>query len=257
MNSSHKKVIKNTYYSNWCDTWGYPLAYWLVKKIRNIPGLTPNKVTWTAFTLYSLGSLSLFNNYSFHNYIAAFLIMVGFVGDDMDGQLARLNKMSSNIGDFLDKVLDVLKIFIITSSAGFAAYLATGQVWYLFLGFVICFFFNFRYYIKLETMFSSISQEVGYLDKSTKVRLGLIEKIELMYQKGGNLGNFWHKNRTFFFFDEAEIALVVALGSIFQKLDIALWILAISQVGWGLYRFIERGRQINSNSVELYKPLRK
>jgi phosphatidylglycerophosphate synthase len=262
MSDIKKQVIKNTYYSNWCDNWGYPLAFWLVTKIKDIPGITPNKVTITAFIFYTLGSISLFTVYPFHQYIAAFLILAGFVGDDMDGQLARINKMSSKIGDFLDKVLDVLKIFIVTASAGAAAYLATGAVLYVYLGFVVSFFFNFRYYIKLETMFARINNDEGYLEKSNIVRSQLASEIEEMYEKKSksfveSIYVIWHKHRTFLFLDEAEIAFVIALGSIFQRIDLALWVLAIGQVLWGIFRFYERGGQIKIDSERLYYPLRK
>lgn len=262
MSDIKKKVIKNVYYSNWCDTWGYPLAYWLVTKVKDIPGITPNKVTLTAFLMYTFGAISLFYQYPYHNFIAAFLILAGFVGDDMDGQLARLNKMSSKIGDFLDKVLDVLKIFIISASAGTAAYFTTGNVLYIYLGFIICAFFNWRYYMKLETMFARINTDEGYLEKSDKVRAELIQQVEDKYEKpnkslGEKISVWVHMHRPFLFLDEAEIALIISLGAIFQRVDLALWTLAIGQIAWGIFRFYERGSQINTDSANLYKPLRK
>lgn len=262
MSDIKKQVIKNTYFSNWCDNFGYPLAFFLVNLIKDIPGITPNKVTIAAFFSYTAGSILLFYQLPYHQYLAAFLILAGFIGDDMDGQLARINQMSSKIGDFLDKALDVLKIFIITASAGTAVYLATGDVLYIYLGFIVCFVFSFRYYIKLETMFARINNDEGYLAKSDRVRSELALKIEDMYNKSNKslseyLYMLWHKNRTFLFFDEAEIAFVISLGSIFQRLDLALGILALGQIGWGLFRFYERGSQINQDSDRLYHPLRK
>lgn len=262
MNDIKKKVIKNTYFSNWCDNFGYPLAFWLVNRVKDIPGITPNKITITAFLFYTLGSILLFYDLPYHQYLAAFFIMAGFIGDDMDGQLARINHMSSRIGDFLDKVLDVLKIFIVTASAGTAAYWATGNIVYVYFGFAVCAFFNWRYYMKLETMFARINNDEDYLDKSDQIRAELIEKIDEMYEKKNQsiverLSNLWHQHRTLLMLDEAEIAFVISLGSIFQRIDLALWVLTIGQVAWGFFRFYERGSQINSDSERLYQPLRK
>jgi hypothetical protein len=67
----------------------------------------------------------------------------------------------------------------------------------------------------------------------------------------------WLKNRTIFLVGEGEIAFFVALGALFDKLDIVLYILLISQVAIGLWRFYERGVQISTNSTKLDEPIRR
>jgi phosphatidylglycerophosphate synthase len=257
-----RNVIKNTYYSNWGDIFGYPLAYALLPYVTKIKFLTPNVITLLAFSSFTIGSVSLFLNYPYHLIVAGILIPLGFVGDDLDGQVARARQLSSNIGDFLDKVLDVLKIFIITSSLGLAVYLQTNDVLYIFLGFIACFFFLFRYYIKLETMFSAMSRDNLYLEKSTTKRNELIQQIETMYETNqhsliGRVKNMFHMNRTVLFVDEAELAIFTSIGALFNRLDLALWVIALAQVIIAFYRFYERGYQLNINSEDLFKPLRK
>jgi phosphatidylglycerophosphate synthase len=257
-----KNVVKNTYYSNWGDLFGYPLAFRLLPVVTKIKFLTPNVITLLAFASYTLGSLSLFLNYPNHLIIAGILIPLGFLGDDLDGQVARARQLSSKIGDFLDKSLDVLKIFIITASLSYAVYKQSQEVLYIYLGFIACFFFLWRYYIKLETLFTQVNRDKEYLDKSSQKRKQLELNIEEMYQKNrstanGKIKNFLHMNRTIFFVDEAEFALFIGLGALLNRLDLVLWILAISQITLALYRFYERGRQISSDSPELLLPLRK
>lgn len=260
--STKEKVIKSTYFSNWADLFGYPLAYKLLPLVTEIDFFTPNVVTVISFFLYALGSIFLFLSFPYHLFLAAFLITVGYIGDDLDGQLARYKNLSSNIGDFLDKVLDVLKIYIITISLSIAVYLRTDNVLYLFLGFTACFFFNFRYYIKLETIFSRINSDPQCLLKSAQKRKDLESAIEKEYAKSPKtlwetIKVLWHKNRIIFWVDEAEFAIFISVAALFNKLEWALWILAASQVGIAAWRFFERMHQIRTSSNRLYWPMRK
>lgn len=260
---STPRVIKNKYYSNWGDIFGYPLAHAILGIATKIPFLTPNIVTLTAFVMYAFGSISLFLNYPFHEYVAAFLIIGGFVGDDLDGQLARAKKMSSKIGDYMDKVLDIIKIFIISASLGYAVYLQTNSILPIFLGFAAEFFFMWRYYIKLETMFARINHDPEYLEKSSVKRKELeaeVEnKVEAFSKQGilGHIKSFALQNRTIFLVDEAEFAIFTGIGAIFHRLDIALWIIAIAQIIIAFWRVFERGYQINTDSPNLLRPMRK
>lgn len=260
--SARARVIKSTYFSNWADLFGYPLAYNLLPLVTKIDFFTPNVVTVISFFLYALGSILLFVQFPYHLFLAAFLITAGYIGDDLDGQLARYKNLSSNIGDFLDKVLDVLKIYIITISLSFAIYLRTDNVLYLFLGFTACFFFNFRYYIKLETIFSRINSDPQYLLKSAQKRKELEGVIEKEYTKPQKspweiIRVLWHKNRIIFWVDEAEFATLTAIGALFGRLDWVLWILAVSQVIISSWRFYERASQIKTSSPRLFWPMRK
>lgn len=256
------RVVKSTYYGNWGDRIGYPLARLLAGPLSKLSFVTPNVVTLTAFALFILGCLFLVVSFPYHMITGALLIFAGYIGDDIDGQLARIKGMQSTIGDYMDKVLDVLKIFFITFFSGLSVYLTTGNILYLLLGFVACFFFNFRYYIKLESIFSALSSDEKYLEKSAKTRKEMEREMDRLYtRKAKSLKEaiqiFWIKNRTILFVDEAEFALFVSLGVILNKLDFSLWILAVSQVTLAFWRMIERGKQLHEKSKNLLLPMRK
>lgn len=250
-NPSH--IVKSSYFANWADIFGFPLAYKLLPLVLPFKFITPNVVTVTAFILYALGCLFLFLNFPYHLYFAAFLLFAGYIGDDLDGQLARARKLSSTIGDYLDKVLDVLKIFLITSSLSFAVYLQTQNILHIFLGFTACFFFNWRYYIKLETMFSRINSDPKYLEKSAIKRAQLQKSLNEI--KG--IKSFWIQNRLLFLVDEAEFVIITCLGAIFNRLDLALWAIVVTQVLIAFWRFFERGYQLKHSSDRLLWPMRK
>lgn len=262
MKNLELKVIEPPYFSNWADIFFPKIANRLVSFAAAIPFLTPNIITVISFLLYVLGSVFLFVSFPFHLILTAILFPASYVLDCLDGQLARVTKRSSNIGDYLDKVLDVLKIYIVTISLSYAVYLQTGGILPFVLGFTACFFFNFRYYIKLEAVFNRISKDSDYLKRSRELRLDLYEQRGVLYKKLnktllGKLQVFWHWNRIIFFVDEAEFVVFVSLGALFNQLVVVLWILAISQVAIGIFRFFERGYQIKTSSKRLYWPMRK
>lgn len=256
------RIVKPMYFGNWGDIWGFPLAAILLPLVTKISFLTPNVITLIAFSLYAIGSISLFLDYRYHLIVAGIFLPLGFLGDDLDGQVARARKLSSVIGDYLDKVLDVLKIFIVTASLGYAVYLQTGNALYMLLGFATCFFFNYRYYIKLESVFSSIDRDPAYLEKCSIKRNEIEENLNALHDKlwktpVGKLQSLWLKHRLIFAVDEAEIAVFTGVGALFNQLELALWILAISQVTIAIWRVFERGYQLSTYSEKLLLPMRK
>ncbi len=260
--NSKDLVVKNLYFSNWGDNLGYPLAFAVLPYVAKIPGVTPNLVTILSFFLYLTGCLLLFINVPHHLSIAGIFIILGFVGDDLDGQLARYKKMHSDIGSFLDLTLDVLKIFIISLSLGYAVYLQSQQIIHLFMGFASCFFFFFRYYIKLETIFAQILKDEKYLEKSLSKRAKLISQMNNGILKHStsfiqSVRKFVFQHKLIFVLDEAEFAILIGVFAFLNRLDIALYIFAFGQFVWAIYRWVERGYQIHTNSPRLLWPMRK
>lgn len=256
------QVITNSYFSNWGDYFCYPIALAMLPYVARVPGITPNIVSILAFFLTLIGSVLLFVNLPFHLLFAGLLLIVGFIGDHLDGQLARYKDMKSQVGDYLDKTLDVLKIFIISLSLSYAVYARSQNIIHIILGFAICFFFLFRYYIKLETMFAQINIDPLYLKKSLSKRMELVAlmKKETSFSSISltkNIRAFILRHRMLFILDEAEFAILIGIFAFLNRLDIALYVFAFGQLGWAIYRWIERGYQIHTNSPRLLWPMRK
>lgn len=261
--TSKQRVVKTFYYGNWADIWAFPLAERLLPFALRIPGITPNKVTLVGFAAYTIGSILLFmTNVPNHLLWAAFLIPFGFVMDDLDGQVARETNLYSELGNYLDKVLDVLKMFIVTASLSYAVYLNTQNILHIYLGFIATAFFYIRYYIKLESVLRQIEIDKEYLEKSGIVMKNreseLIMRHTIMEKTTrGKLRAFWEKNRTIFLVDEAEFAVFTGIGAYFNKLEAVLWILAVSQVTIFVWRFYERGQQLIHKRPTRYLFMRK
>lgn len=255
------RVVKSTYFSNWGDLFGYKIAAFFVPFLAKISFITPNIVTITAFTSYALGCILQLGSYHL-SLLGGLMVFAGYIGDDIDGQLARITKKYSTLGDYLDKVLDVLKMFLVTFFPGLGVYLKTGDPLYLALAFIACFFFMYRYYIKLESMFSAYSRDEKYFAKSSEVRVEREKEMDHLYNKkassvGEMVGILWIKNRTFFFVDEAEFAILLAIFAAFGRVDLYLWVVALAQVLIAIFRVFERGGQLQSNSSKLLEPMRK
>lgn len=255
-------IVEPPFFSNWADLFMPKIANFILPFIARTHWITPNFITLFSFSLYVLGCVMIFIDIPYHYFLTAILLPIAYIGDCLDGQLARAKNLSSQLGNYLDKVVDVLKIYIVTLSLGYGAYLNTENVLYVFLGFTACFFFNYRYYIKLETIFSQCNLDPTYLSKCKLRRQELYQEKEHTYSKLTNsfmekMELFWLKNRTIFFVDEAEFVVFTALGALFGQLEIALWVLATSQVCIAFWRVFERGYQVHTKSKKLLDPMRK
>ncbi len=257
---SRASVIEPNFFSNWGDLWYPKLANTLLIPASKIASLTPNRVTVVSLVLYSVaaGLIVVGGAWSF---VAAVLLPLSYVLDCLDGQLARYTGKMSAIGDYLDKTLDVLKIFIINAAMAIAAYDLTGKSFYLVLGLVSCFGFLFRYYIKLETMFGAVSRDDKYLDKSRELRQALYVDLEARRTEPKDLRQklswLWFRNRSFFALDEAEHVTLGALAALVLRPDLWIWIFAISQFSIAFIRLVQRGNQLARRPESLIYPLRK
>lgn len=239
------------YFSNWVDQWMPRVAYALLPYVVKVRWITPNRVTYASFILYTLGSLFLFINIPYHLLVAFILLPLSYIADCLDGQLARATKNFSPIGDYLDKTLDVLKIFILSSSLSLAVFVKTQNGLYIFLGFIAAFFFSYRYYIKHEIMYTMFSKDEKYLDKSYERMQKLYVTIAQLYNLLsktfiGKLQKFWLTQRSFFYVDEGEFIFLTCVGIAIGSLEFTLWALAISQLAWGIIRLIQRAQQLQA-----------
>lgn len=253
-------VIEPNYFSNWGDLWYPKLANKLLIPASKISSLVPNHVTVTSLVLFSIGA-GLIIVGGVWGVLAAILLPLSYILDCLDGQLARYTGRTSPIGDYLDKTLDVLKIFIINASMAIAAYNLTGKSYFLLLGLVSYFGFLFRYYIKLEIMFGAVSRDKDYLDKSNERRHALYVELDARKGQPKNLRQklswLWFRHRAFFALDEAEHVTLGALAALVYRPDLWCWLFALGQTTIALIRLVQRGNQLISRPESLTYPLRK
>ena len=259
---THANVIEPPYFSNWADLFFPKVANRILPLVAGIDWITPNIVTLFSFFLYVLGCLFIFIDVPNHLIYTAVLLPVAYIGDCLDGQLARTKKLSSEIGNYLDKVVDVLKIYIITLCLAIYTFETTQNVLYIYLGFTACFFFNFRYYLKLESIFSQFNKDPEYLVKCSERRRELYRQKAAQYTEltssiSGKLKLFWLKHRSIFWVDEAEFVVFTSMGAVLDQMGLVLWVLAVSQFLIAMWRLYERGYQTHKATEQLLDPMRK
>ncbi len=254
-------VVEPNYFSNWGDLWYPRLANtMLLETASRIRRLTPTMVTLGSFALYVVAS-GLIVAGGWWSVAAAVLLPVSYVLDCLDGQLARYTAQTSAIGDYLDKTLDVLKVGVINLAMAIAAYRLTGEVYYFVLGFGSCFGFQFRYYIKLETMFGAMQRDAEYLAKSSTRRRELYATLDVERAARKSLRQrlawLWFRHRTVFALDESEHITFGALAALLHRPDLWCWLFGIGQLVIALVRFVGRGSQLVNRPESLTYPLRK
>lgn len=254
-------IVEPNYFSNWGDLWYPKLANNLFLPVAaKISWLTPNQVTITSFLLYAGAIIGL--NWRPELWLLwGLLLPLSYILDCLDGQLARTAGKSSPIGDYLDKTLDVFKIGIINLGFGYFVYTQTNDVFYLILAFMSCFGFLFRYYIKLETMFSAIGRDEKYLEKSRTHRWELYAKFDDQKNHRKGIVSYFRwfifKNRAIVALDEAEHVTFGALAILTGTVWLWLWVFGIVQTAAFLYRLWQRGAQLKNDPESLLYPMRK
>jgi len=110
-----------------------PVSRFLTRILINTP-LTPNQITLMSF-FFGLISAFLFSQVGYANgVIAAILLVISTWIDGVDGEIARVKFMETDIGKKLDIYCDNIIHFLVFTAIGCGIYLKTGEVIFLYLG---------------------------------------------------------------------------------------------------------------------------
>ena len=207
--------------------------------------INPNRLTTLSF-IVSLFGAAFILPFACQNFItAAILIQLSHILDCMDGQMARYRGISSPAGSFYDKITDFIKIFLFFAAVSFTAFEETNNIAVVFLGFTATFFYTLRSYIKYVTLSIRAENDPEYFNNS------LNTEVELSAGPGFSLRNnllwFLREQRKFFQFDEGVFVFLISVALLLHELLPLLWVLAISQLYYGLMKALQRGLQIQKS----------
>lgn len=122
-----------------------PLASRLVRLVAPYRWITPNVLTLIA-SIFGFGAAACFATGERWALVAGgVLFHISFVVDCMDGKIARLNGTGTMFGQWLDFVLDRVRVFFIALALFGGQWARTGDVAYLWLMSVAIFLDLFRY----------------------------------------------------------------------------------------------------------------
>jgi len=207
--------------------------------------INPNRLTTLSF-IVSLFGAAFILPFACQNFItAAILIQLSHILDCMDGQMARYRGISSPAGSFYDKISDSIKIFLFFAAVSFTAFEETNNIAVVFLGFTATFFYTLRSYIKYVTLSIRAENDPEYFNNSLNTEVELSAGPGFSLRK--NLFWFLREQRKFFQFDEGVFVFLISAALLLNELLPLLWILAISQLYYGLMKALQRGFQIQKS----------
>jgi len=210
--------------------------------------LNPNRLTTLSFIISLFGAAFILP-YAYQNFfIAAILIQLGHVLDCMDGQMARYRGILSPAGSFYDKIADFIKIFLFFAAVSFASFKEAQDIAVVFLGFTATFFYTLRSYIKYLTLSIRAENDPEYFKNGLNTDVELSAGPSFSLRK--NLLWFLREQRKFFQFDEGVFVFLISIALLLHELLPLLWILAISQLYYGLMKSLQRGLQIHKSKYQ-------
>ena len=251
MNGKLKRLweTKNKDDEWWSSFVTSPLAIVFNYFVVDIKWLTPNLITLFSF-ITSLVSVIFIVIGGFTNFIiAAILIHLSHILDCMDGQMARYREVSSKSGCYFDKLTDQIQVTLWFGAIGYAAYIQTQNVLPVFLVFIGVAFYNLRGYSKYVTFHTEVYDDKEYLEKLSKKESKNKKKntAGLGYGFLANLRWFISEQRKILDFDEGVFIFMLSFALIFNVIIPMLWIFAISQLFYGVYRGCKRGHKLHIN----------
>ena len=111
-----------------------PIAAVLVALLRRTP-LTPNQVTILGVVVFlgCVATLILWRDWT-GMLVSAAILQLAYIFDCADGQLARLKKMTSDVGSYFDFLIDEVKALLLVGAMCVRVWLDTGNEWWLVAG---------------------------------------------------------------------------------------------------------------------------
>lgn len=224
-----------------------PMAIAVNYAVAEHPWITPNRITGMSFLVAVVAAVLIIMGGLPNFIVAAVLIHISHVLDCMDGQLARYRNISSPIGSYFDRMTDQVQVTLWFGAAAYAAYNLSGSVTPVFLALIGIAFYGLRGYIKYIAIEIEMARDPDYIKRTSKKT-----KTEVT----AGLGFGWRTNLAWFAreqpkilqFNEGVFIFMLSAALLLDSLELMLWIFAISQVFWGLFRAIEGGLRIHDNS---------
>ena len=230
-----------------------PLAILVNLLVVDFRWLSPNVITLFSFVVAIAAACLIVVGNQVNFYIAAALIHLSHILDCMDGQMARYRGVSSRSGSFFDKITDQSQVVLWFGAIGYAAYFQSDYILPLLLAFAGVAFYFLRGYIKYVAVFIEVSDNAGYLEKSARevseIDEGRAEMAGLGHGLLANLKWLLREQPKALCFDEGVFIFMLSVALIFNVLIPVLWVFALSQVTYGVYRSFQRGFQLHRNRL--------
>ncbi|MCW8931293.1 MAG: CDP-alcohol phosphatidyltransferase family protein [Gammaproteobacteria bacterium] len=223
-----------------------PLAIVANYFMVDIKWLSPNIITLLSFVIALISMVLIVIGGSVNFIIAAGLIQLSHVLDCMDGQMARYRKSYSSSGSYYDKFTDHLQVILWFGAVGYAAYNQSQSVEPIFLAFIGVAFFSLRGYVKYMYYYTQMENDATYLEQCSAKKLSekMPDKAGISFSAIENIRWFFAEQHKILAFDEGVFIFMLSFALIFNSLTPMLWVFAISQLIYAIFRGLDLGRQL-------------
>ncbi len=211
-----------------------PLSILMMLAVADWKWLTPNLVTSAATLSKIAGAIFLFTNHQTYLWEALILLQIGCLLDHVDGTLARYRRTGSAFGAFYDKVSDAVTWIVISGAVGWAAYKDTGDIRLPMLAMAAAYALLVLGYMKWIVMAANRhSPATPPVDPPARTPL----------QWGMWFGSSMLRA---FLFEEIDLYFWIGVGLIVGRMDLLVWVLAVSQGAQLMIMMIKRGLQMRA-----------
>lgn len=156
-----------------------PINLYLVRYLAETP-LTPNQLSILSFLLMTLSAVCLALGELIFQVVAGGLILLAYLIDCLDGDLARYSDLKSPLGAMLDPMLDRYGEFLLIFGAALCGWNLTGSIHWLIGGIFLAGIAQIYFYL-VDAMVWKIPEnnanegKRAYKLLGTRVRFGVIE----------------------------------------------------------------------------------
>ncbi len=202
-----------------------PLSILVMLVVADWRWLTPNLVTTLANITKLAGAVLIVIDHHEHVIAAAMLLQLGLLLDHLDGTIARYRRCGTTFGAFYDKVSDAVTWLAICAAIGWAAYRDHGDVLMPIAALVSAYALLVLGYMKWIV---AAAQAVARRAPGAPV-------AQLVHEPPTRTPKQWaawfaSSLARAFLFEEVDLFFWIGLGLVLSRLDLLVWLLAVSQL---------------------------
>lgn len=234
-----------------------PISIAIMWVIADWKPVTPNRLTHLGNLCKIGAAISLFAAVGdpAYSWWAIGLLHAGIIADNLDGTLARYRRTWSSFGSFYDKASDLVTWFPIAVGLGWLAYKQDGDPMMLILATTHAYALGALGYMKwvahAETQ--RLEWHRAREDPSVVEAQNRPPKLSEPPERTARQWLWWGLKSfaQIARFEEMDLVFWISIGLIADRLDILLWVLAITQSLGVLLMFAKRGLDVRRTDREL------
>jgi phosphatidylglycerophosphate synthase len=199
-----------------------PLSILIMLVVADWKWLTPNVVTTLANVAKLVGAVLIVIDHHEHVIAAAILLQVGLLLDHLDGTIARYRGEGTTLGAFYDKVSDAVTWLAICGAIGWAAYRDHGDVLLPIMALASAYALLVLGYMKwIVAAATAVARRSPVVKPAQEPPTRTPKQWAAWFVS--SLGRA-------FLFEEVDLFFWIGLGLVLNRLDLTVWLLAVSQL---------------------------